>query len=63
MGGMACIWVRKYERKTSLRREGYRWKDNSNIDLKYYVDWIELAHERIQGRPNVSTLNKGPGIF
>jgi hypothetical protein len=27
------------------------------------MDWIELARERIQGRPHMSMLHKGPGMY
>jgi hypothetical protein len=55
------ILMGKTEGKRPLGRQRRRWVDNIKIYLRdimmgWYVDWIDLAHDRDQWRALVNTV-------
>jgi len=50
-----------FSRKRIGRRYWHRWKDNIKMDFsEMHVNWIQLAHVRVQCRDLVNTtLNTG----
>jgi hypothetical protein len=63
--GVYRVLVGRLEGKRPLGRPRRRWEDNIKMDLKEIgidgANWIQLAHDRVQWRTFVNTVDEPSG--